>query len=275
VIARQPDRLFVLLGSPVTHSLSPTLHNAAFQAAGLSAVYVALRTRSELVAPLIAEICRRGGGGNVTLPHKARAARALDRPTEAVRATGACNTFWQRGGEVWGDNTDVAGFITAAEHVLGGGLAGRRVLVIGAGGAAAAVVHGCLSQEVAWLGLCNRTQARAEALFARMGAPDVIEVVRDARDLEEREYDLMVNATSLGLRVEDPLPVDPRRTRATALLDLVYGREETALVRTARASGWRAEDGRRMLVEQAVASFERWFDREAPRLEMLRAVGLG
>lgn len=267
--------LYALLGAPVHHSLSPALYRAAFAAAGISACYVAIRTWDELVGSLMRDVARRGGGGNVTLPHKARAARALDVSSSVVRATGACNVFWwdeARG--LCGDNTDVEGFHAAARHLIGGELTDARVLVLGAGGAARAVCLACLSEGAGRVNLFNRTRSRAEALKREMGSPRQLRVLSDM-SRAEAAYDLVVNATSLGLDADDPSPLDPHLVRADTLIDLVYRRgDETPLVRAAREAGWRAEDGRRMLVEQAAVAFERWFGRAAPRDAMMRAAEL-
>src|SRR5690606_22711034 len=108
-------RLVALLGDPVSHSLSPTFQNAAFDAAGLDAVYLALRVSATELPGLLRGIAHAGGAGNVTVPHKEVAARAVDVPTEEVVRTGACNTFWCEGDRVHGDNTDVTGFLRAIE----------------------------------------------------------------------------------------------------------------------------------------------------------------
>jgi len=268
-------RLFVLLGDPVHHSASPDIQNAAFAAAGMSAAYTALRAPEVLVGPLMRAVARAGGGGNVTLPHKRAAESALDIASHAVRATGACNVFWwEEGRGLCGDNTDVSGFCAAAEAVLGGSLRGARVLLLGAGGAACAVVHACLKNEVAGLDVWNRTRQRGEELVERFARPSALRLLDGGDSAETERYDLVVNATSVGLNLTDPPVLDPGALKSDVLLDLVYGPDETALVKAARNAGMEAEDGRRMLVEQAAESFERWFAAEAPRDVMYRAVGL-
>lgn len=271
----QPRTLYVLLGDPVQHSLSPVLHNAAFASLQLESVYVALRAPEELVAPLMRAVARGGGGGNVTLPHKRSAVRALDRASSAVDATGACNVFWwEEGAGLCGDNTDVDGFAAAAEALIEGTLKDRRVLLVGAGGAARAVTFACLSRGVARLDLVNRSIARSESLSRDLGWPNGLRMLERMEDARSEAYDLAVNATTLGLRASDPLPLDPVAIKAGAILDLVYGPDDTRLVRAARDAGLRAEDGRRMLVEQAAASFRLWVGREPPREVMAATVGL-
>ena len=267
--------LYALLGAPVHHSLSPALHNAAFQALQIDGLYVALRTWDELVGPLMRSLAGSGGGGNVTLPHKRAAADSLDRASEDVRATGACNVFWwEEGVGLCGDNTDVEAFCRAAEAVLGSSLKDRRILVLGAGGAARAVVHGCVREGASGVDIVNRTRARAEGLARDLGSPANVSVLDEVDARSPRTYDLVVNATSLGLAPSDPLPLDPGAVKCEGILDLVYGREGTRLVNAARDAAKRAEDGRRMLVEQATASFARWFDREPPREVMYEVVRL-
>lgn len=273
--ASRPEKLYVLLGDPVHHSLSPAIHNAAFEALGLEAIYVAMYAPAELVPSLMREVAAGSGGGNVTVPHKRAAAEALDHAGAAVTATGACNVFWwEESRGLCGDNTDVEGFATAAETLIGGPLQGQRVLLLGAGGAARAVVHACLSYGVVRLDLVNRTVARSESLFRDLGEPPGLRLLERLEEASSGSYDLVVNATSLGLQPSDPLPLDPARIEARAILDLVYGPIDTPLVRAARGAGLRAEDGRRMLVEQAAASFRLWVGREPPRDVLYAAVGL-
>ena len=268
-------RLYTLLGDPVHHSLSPQLQNAALRTLGLDAVYVALCAWEELVSPLMRSVAQAGGGGNITVPHKELAADSLDRASEAVTATGACNVFWWEDGTgLCGDNTDVDAFSTAAEAVLNSRLKGKRILLLGAGGAARAVAYACVSAGAGVVDVLNRSATRAESLVSDLGGSRGLLRSRSQDSELLNSYDLIVNATSLGLLPGDPLPLDPRAVGAEAVLDLVYSRDATPFVRAAREAGVRAEDGRRMLVEQAAASFERWFRLDPPRDVMCRAVGI-
>jgi shikimate dehydrogenase len=268
-------RLYVLLGDPVHHSLSPTLQSAAMRAVGIDAVYVGLRAWRELVGPLMRAVALGGGGGNVTIPYKRLAALALDHVTDAAHATGACNVFWWDGERgLVGDNTDVDGFRHAAETLLGSRLAGSNVLLLGAGGAARAVAYACLEDKVERVDILNRTRATAASLVSDLGGGDVLRVLDGTRPPASERYDLIVNATSLGLTDADQLPLPLEHVKGGAVLDLVYGRRSTAWVRAAREAGLRAQDGRLMLVEQAASSFQRWFQIEPPRRTMLDAVGL-
>ena len=129
---RGGPRVFAILGNPVAHSLSPAIQTAALKAARLDGRYVAIACRPEDVAPVMRTLARAGGGGNVTVPHKRRAATVVDDAGDAVVRTGACNTFWGEGERIRGDNTDVEGARRAIRTLLAGSARGARVLLAGA-----------------------------------------------------------------------------------------------------------------------------------------------
>lgn len=264
-------RLIALLGSPVGHSLSPVFQNAAFRAAGVDAVYLALSCTAESLPGLLRGIALAGGAGNVTVPHKALAASVVDRATEAVLRTGACNTFWEQDGVVWGDNTDVAGFAAAVEALLPSRPRAMRVLLLGAGGAARAALHD-LASRAAEVTLLNRTEARAGELLERYdGAPARLRVAASPGEIRGETFDLVVNATSLGLRPSDPLPLPLDGGPAFgAALDLVYSPGGTPWVRALRERRVAASDGTEMLLQQGAAAFERWWG-VPPPLEAMRS----
>jgi shikimate dehydrogenase len=266
-------RLFALLGDPVSHSLSPAFQNAALRAAGLDGVYVVLRCAPSDVAGLIRGIARAGGGGNVTVPHKEAAAAAVDRRTATVERTGACNTFWLEDGEVWGDNTDVAG-ARAAIRAVAADEALESVLVVGAGGAARAVLC-ALEGSARQVTLLNRRLDRALELAARFTSESLqIEVLPLDADLSDRTFDLAINSTSLGLRPADPLPPTGGAQFAAAL-DIVYSPSGTPWVHHLRAHGIPAADGKEMLLQQGAAAFRRWWRDEPPIDAMRAALGAG
>ena len=246
------------------HSLSPVIQNAALRSTALDGVYVSLRCAGEDVTGLLRGLALAGGGGNVTLPHKGVAARIIDVATDAVRQTGACNTFWLEDGRVHGDNTDVEGFRGAVSVLTGRTAEGMRVLLLGAGGAARGALAGLLADRVGEVLIWNRSAERAADLVREMGG-GVAGVAPDRHGAAGEPVDLVVNATALGLRDDDPLPSDPSRLPAgSACLDLVYRPGETQWVRRARALGHPAADGGEMLVRQGAAAFKRWWGREAP-----------
>jgi len=271
MIVTAKTRVLTLLGDPVGHSASPEIQNAAFEAAGVDGIYVAVRCGENDLMGFMRGLARAGGGGNVTLPHKEKAASILDVRSEAVRRTGACNAFWgDEDGKVHGDNTDVDGFRRAVNLFLEGSPKGIRALLLGAGGAARAALLGLLDEGADEVLLYNRTQERARAVARRIGGQKA-RVVPVKHELEGEDFDLVVNATRLGLDPGDPAPIDfGMLHRAGAAMDLVYGEEPTPFVRAAEAAGIRATDGFEMLVQQGAASFERWWDKPAP-LDAMRA----
>lgn len=270
---------FGLIGDPVEHSLSPAMHRAAFRELGLEAEYRPVRVAAD--APLqVSGAMRRlaasgggKGGGNVTLPHKSVAARALEASSEAVRQTGACNCFWRdREGLLRGDNTDVGGIRKVIESMRGLNPRGASVLVLGAGGAAGAAVLAAVKAGADHVSVRNRDLRRATDLVERFpgGQVRLFEPARSAAD-----FDLVIQATSLGLDPEDPLPY-PFSGRAPAhALDLVYRPGGTRWVAHARRHGASAEDGLRVLLEQGVLSLQHWLGSAMPssvRASMERAL---
>ena len=265
-------RVFAVLADPVEHSLSPVIQNAAFREAGVDGVYVALRCDAGRMVGLMSGLGKAGGGGNVTLPHKEKAASVLDRPCEAVRRTGACNTFWGEGGRICGDNTDVEGFGRALRHFLGGTAAGYRVLLLGAGGAARAVLVSLIDDQADDILILNRTVERARIAADQIGG-DRIRVAERPTDIDGRDFDLVVNTTRLGLYGHDDLPLDLTRLRRVgAVMDLVYGPVSTPFVATSQSLGIRAVDGAEMLVQQGAVAFEHWWGEAAPIEAMRQAL---
>lgn len=267
-------RLVALLGDPVSHSLSPTFQNAAIRAARLDAVYLALRCDAAAFPGLLHGIGAAGGAGNVTIPHKELAATLVQRSSAAVQRTGACNTFWEEAGVLCGDNTDVAGIAAALRALLGAPLTGARVLLLGAGGAARAALCALVDECAAEVAICNRSPARAESLATRFAhTPLRIRIVRDGAELRGTRWDVAINATSLGLRPGDPLPLaEEAGVRLDAALDLVYAPAETPWVHHLRGQGVAAADGLEMLLQQGATAFTCWWGRPAPLAAMRAAL---
>jgi shikimate dehydrogenase len=266
---RPPERL-VLLGHPVAHSRSPQMHNAALAAAGIRARYEALDVAPERFDSTVRALAREGAAGNVTIPHKERMYAACATLSPIARRVGAVNTWWVGDdGALSGDNTDVGGVHEAARRLFDAPMIPPNVKVglVGAGGAAAAVVAAVESWPGATVRVYNRTTERARSLCERFGA--FAQPADDARALADA--DLLVNATSIGMR-DDEIPFDVATLRDDArVFDLVYRRGATPLVRAARARGLAAADGLAMLVEQAALAFERWFGVAPDRATMRRA----
>jgi shikimate dehydrogenase len=255
------SRVFAILGKPVSHSLSPAMHNAAFRALGLDAIYVALACEGSDVAGAMHLLAHSGGGGNVTVPHKAGAAAALDLATPLVRRLEACNTFWIEEGALHGDNTDVAGVSAALEQL---DLPPGPWLVAGTGGAARGVV-GAAAAHGATVAVRSRDAGRRSAFERWMAGLGV-------QSAQAAECTVLVNATPLGLHPGDHLPIAADQAPgAIVALDLVYSPHGTTWSRAMREAGLRAADGREVLVAQGAAAFRRWFPEEDPPTEVMRA----
>lgn len=262
-------RVFAVIGNPVDHSLSPVIHNAALRHLELDGVFGALRASQEDMIGFLRGLARAGGGGNITLPHKEKAATVVDRPSVEVRRTGACNTFWAEDGVIHGDNTDVEGFGRALDEFLGEPPEGYRVLVLGAGGAARACLVALMDRDVKEIQLLNRTHERARVVARRIGG-ERVRVLDDQRAVAGGNYDLVVNTTRLGLDDDDPLPLDLELLdRAGAVVDIVFGHGLTPFLDRARKLGIRGADGSEMLLHQAAVAFRRWWGVE-PSLEIMR-----
>jgi shikimate dehydrogenase len=256
--------LYAVIGDPVRHSLSPVLHNAAFAALGVDAVYVALPVPSGSGAAAVRAMPTLGIRGlNVTMPHKADAAAACDELTDDAARLGAANTVTLReDGTLLGDSTDGEGFVRS---LLDEGLdpAGRRVAVIGAGGAARSVVL-ALGRRGAAVTVRGRRPEAAAATVALAPGAVVGPPPADA--------DLVVNATPLGMDGRS-LPWPVADLPATAVVvDLVYHPAETPWLAAARAAGRRTVNGLGMLLHQAALADERWTGRPAPIGAMRAAV---
>ena len=274
-------RLVGIIGWPVAHSLSPAMHNAAFAALGLNWAYVPLPVPPGAVEDALRGLKALGfAGANVTIPHKEAVIPYLDEVTPAARAMGAVNTLLVRREDgtarLVGDNTDAIGFL---EDLRAAGFdpAGRRCLVLGAGGGARAVVY-ALAQAGAQVTLHNRTPRRAQALVQALTPhlPGVSLTALPAgtrlTDLDLAAFDLLVNTTPVGMWPHpeaSPWPEEAPLPPPLPVYDLVYRPAETRLLRQARRAGARAIGGLGMLLRQGAAAFILWTGEPAP-LDVMR-----
>ena len=263
-----PGRL-VLLGHPVSHSLSPAFQNAALRRAGLPIRYDTLDVAPDDLEATLDALVRENAWGNVTIPHKERVAARCARVTPLAARVGAVNTFWVEHGSLVGDNTDVGGFREWLAATAPDVDRERPVAVLGAGGAAAAAIVALEEDGFTDIAVYGRTRSRAAALCSRFT------VARVADDIEAsvRDAGLVVNATPAGLDGRStPVSLDVVDRRAV-ILDMVVGPNETPFVHAARARGHVAADGLDMLLGQGALAFERWFGIAADRQAMREAVG--
>lgn len=267
-----------VIGWPVEHSLSPAMHNAALRHMGLNWVYLAFAVPPERVAEAVAAVRGLGLVGlNVTIPHKQAAAEHLDELDDAARALEAVNTIVRRENRLVGYNTDAQGFLRALEE-QGHTVAGRRVAIIGAGGAARSVAWAVARAGAAGLTILNRTSQRAEAVCALAASAAAGLFVTQAplsgpvAEQAVWEAEVVVNCTPVGMhpRVEEG-PVIPGEWlhEGQVVVDLIYNPRESTLLRAARAQGAQVVDGTGMLVHQGAIALQHWSGREPP-VEVMR-----
>jgi shikimate dehydrogenase len=277
--------LYGVIGHPVAHSLSPAMQLAAFQATGMPARYLRLEiTPDELPAAVEAMRRQPFSGWNCTVPHKAAMLALVDARDANAEAAGGVNTVLNENGQLTGFSTDGPGWVRAIREDFGLDVRDLRVLVLGAGGAGQAIARQCVLESCERLVIANRTLDKARALAERL-APHFhttkllgadlrlkavpLEEAALARELHT--IDLIVNATSSGLRLSDP-PVLPARLIQPhhCVYDTIYRPARTGLLRAAQEAGARAANGLSMLLHQGALAWEIWTGRPAP-LETMRA----
>ena len=253
---RKGLELYGIIGHPVAHSLSPVMHNAAFRALGIDAVYVPFDV-------VDVEGAMRGvralgiKGLSVTVPHKEAVMDYLDHVDALSRRIGAVNTVINRDGRLEGTNTDWMGAVRAIEEVCP--LAGKNALVVGAGGAARAIVMGLLERG-AKVHIANRTEKRARRLATSFGCS-----YSGLKIPDDISFDILINATTIGMNDDKRLPVDTDVIEKTdVVMDIVYSPLKTALLKVASSMGKTTINGLKMLLYQAISQFELWTGRGAP-----------
>ncbi|MFQ5880283.1 MAG: shikimate dehydrogenase [Dehalococcoidia bacterium] len=271
-----------LIGKPVAHSVSPAFQQAALDYYGLDARYEAWETEPEGLAATVAALPGRGYlGANVTVPYKEAVIPLMDHLDDVAATVGAVNTVVNRDGQLWGYNTDGEGFLRALRQQAGYDVRGQRVLVLGAGGAARAVVMALLRARAAAVSVANRTWERAQRLVqdlrAHAGTAELQAVPYTPVALAEATAGcgLLVNCTSIGMRhtpEEGAPPLSPELIPPGVLVfDVVANPLETRLLAEARRRGARTVNGLTMLVYQGAAAFELWTGLPAPVDVMLAA----
>ena len=262
-----------VIGWPIAHSRSPAIHRFWLDQLGIAGDYVPVAVEPERIDPFLTEFADSGYvGGNVTVPHKEAAHAAVSDTDAAATAIGAVNTLWMDDGKLIGENTDSFGFLANLDqHVESWDKDPRSAVVLGAGGAARAIVFALRERGFAPIHLINRTVARAESLAERFGS-----TVRPAGwDQAERllaDATILVNTTTVGMVEGENRDLDLASLPDDAIVtDIVYVPLETPLLAAARARGLRTVDGLGMLLHQAVPGFERWFGQRPTVSSELRA----
>jgi len=263
-----------LIGWPLAHSRSPLVHHYWLRTHGIEGSYVIEAVPPDELRDFIQRLSLRGFvGANVTIPHKESVlGLGLTTPDDLARAVGAANTLWFAGGQLCSTNTDIEGFINNLEASAPGWDAVEEALVLGAGGAARAVVFGLLERGIKRIILANRTIERAERLAKEFG-PRVSATAWDLIEDVLPRAGLLVNTTSLGMHGQPALDLDVTRLPQEAVVaDIVYVPLMTPLLAAAQARGLRTADGLGMLLHQAVRGFELWFGKRPQVTPELRAL---
>jgi len=261
-------------GHPIVHSRSPKLHGYWLAEYGIEGSYEAIDIDPLHFDAFMADLYESGfAGGNITLPHKEAAFRAAEHYDDASREIGAVNTLWFEEGELFAMNTDVYGFLANLdEHAPGWSDDRGAAVVLGAGGAARAVLYALKARGFGDIRIVNRTVERAQMLVSRFG-PAFSAHSLEAADSLLSDCSLVVNTTALGMHGKDSLDVDLNRLPDHALVtDIVYVPLETPLLAAAGQRGLKTVDGLGMLLHQAVRGFELWFGRRPEVTAELRAL---
>jgi len=273
-----------LIGWPLTHTLSPAMHNAAYEAMGLNWVYMPLAVRdgATLTRAIAGIRAFPFVGFNVTMPYKRLVLNMCDEVATQAQLAGSVNTVHLRDGKMIGYNTDGRGLLEALTSDAGFDPAGREIVILGAGGGAAAALVALALGHAKRIAVLNRSEDRANALIERvrerLRGVELIALPLDPRAEDRvRAADLVLNATPVGMSVEDPSPIPVTWLRSGQVVaDMVYGAQPTSLVRAARDAGAVALDGLGMLVCQGAMSIDIWHgeaDMRAPR-DVMRAAAL-
>ncbi len=272
------ERLIFLLGHPVAHSLSPTMHNRALEALGIQGRYLLLDSTSTHLSSTMGVLRAENVlGCNITIPHKEAACALVDKLSPEAMAMGAINTVYKQDGRLIGTNTDAPGFVRALREELHFEPKGRSVVLLGAGGAARGCAWALLDGGVSRLVILNRSWDRAQQLAEQLnsqfpGLPCIAdEIGCEQLATYTRDADLLVNATSVGMGEDhSPWPSDLEMPSRLAVFDLVYHPVETTLVKQARASGLAVQSGLSMLLYQGAEAFTLWTGQDAP-ITVMRA----
>ncbi|MHA6484808.1 shikimate dehydrogenase [Paenibacillus sp. strain BS8-2] len=269
--------LYGVIGDPIRHSKSPIMMNRAFRETGINGVYTASHITSESLPAFIAGVRAMGiRGVNVTIPHKLQVMELIDEIDPDALAIGAVNTIVNENGKLVGYNTDGIGYVRSLKEEAEPNLAGKRIVVIGAGGASRGIVYALLKENPASIAISNRTVERAEELVESLGgeASGLTAIHNDMLKDYCREADIVINTTSVGMfpNIEhSPIEAGWMKRGAVAS-DLIYNPLRTEFLRQAEEAGCRTHGGLGMFIYQGAYAFEYWTGQAAPVAAMRETV---
>jgi shikimate dehydrogenase len=273
-------KLVAILGSPVSHTLSPAMHNAAFRDLGLDYYYLPIEVSSENLGAVVGGLrWLNYAGFNVTMPHKVGIIKYLDEIDGLAELVGAVNTVVIRDGRLKGYNTDGTGFIHALEQEKGIAVRDKKILILGAGGAAKSIALALAASNVREIAICNRTPDKAVELAAHINrqlrpCSRFLQLEPDSAAASLAEMDIIINTTSIGMAPDlEGLPLDTRLLNPRQLVcDIVYHPLQTRFLREAENIGCPTMNGLGMLIYQGAEAFSLWTGQPAPVAVMRAAI---
>ena len=267
-------KTFAVIGDPIDHSLSPTIHNAAYRELGIECTYIAYKVDKGELATGIESLKKiKIAGFNVTIPHKIEMMRYLDNVDETCKKIGAVNTVLNDDGILRGFNTDMDGFLEPIKRKEIQ-IKNSKIFLLGAGGASRAIIVGFQKEGADNVVIVNRTKENGDELarFSNEIGLDATTVQLDAMNELNSKFDFIVNASSLGLKGEKNIIPSSLMDEQTTVYDIVYKPLKTDLINTAKENNCKIIYGYEMLLGQAIRSFEIWLDQKAPFEAMKRSI---
>jgi len=267
-------KTFAVIGDPIDHSLSPTIHNAAYRELEMDCTYIAYRVAQGELSTGIESLKKiKISGFNVTIPHKVEMMKYLDNLDDNCKKIGAVNTVLNDDGILRGFNTDMDGFLEPLKR-KNIEIKNSKILMLGAGGAARAIITGFQKENAKEITIVNRTKSKGDELAgfsSELGLSSVSKSIEDMNNFDS-EFDIVVNASSLGLRNEKNIIPSRLLDEQTTVYDIVYKPIKTDLINIAKEKKSRIIFGYEMLLGQAIRSFEIWLDKQAPYEAMKRSI---
>mgnify|MGYP001477746624 CR=1 FL=1 len=267
-------KTFAVIGDPIDHSLSPTIHNAAYRELQIECTYIAYRVPQGELASGIESLKKiKIAGFNVTIPHKIEMIKYMDNVDENCRKIGAVNTVLNDDGILRGFNTDMDGFLEPIKRKEIP-IKNSKILLLGAGGASRAIVAGFQKEGANDIVIANRTQEKGQKLaeFSNEIGLSSSSVCIEEMEVLDSKFDFIVNSSSLGLKGEKNVIPSTLMDEQTTVYDIVYKPLKTDLINTAKEKGCKIIYGYEMLLGQAIRSFEIWLDKKAPFDAMKRSI---
>tara|TARA_Y100000590_G_scaffold393544_1_gene471927 strand:+ start:1016 stop:1837 length:822 start_codon:yes stop_codon:yes gene_type:complete len=265
---------FAVIGDPIDHSLSPTIHNAAYRELDMECTYIAYKiAKGDLATGIEALKKIKISGFNVTIPHKLDMMKYLDNVDETCQKIGAVNTVLNDDGILRGFNTDMDGFLDPIKRKEIQ-IKDSKILLLGAGGASRAIVVGFQKENAKEITIVNRTEDKGESLVEfsnKLGLKSKLKKIQDLNEIES-EFDFIVNASALGLKDEKTIIPKKLIDEQTTVYDIVYKPINTDLIKIAKENNSKVIFGYEMLLGQAIRSFEIWLDKKAPYDAMKRSI---